>query len=160
MVPLLERHFSLPMSDITTKGVNSEGNHPQPSYKHAEEVADICISLRETCRLLQGSPGPHPLPLGRSLPCHPFWPCCYLQGPSGHTWVTPGEVHPLPSHYLYMESPEYLPELIKVKSPNIPGQVQLRLIIGWGSLGEDQVSTSSPWATARALEGWLLVAAT
>ena len=31
MVPLLERHLSLPRSGITTKGVNSWGTDPQPS---------------------------------------------------------------------------------------------------------------------------------
>ena len=52
MIPLLERHFSLPRGGITTKGVNSGGTHSHPRYKCAEEVDDICISPRGTCRLL------------------------------------------------------------------------------------------------------------
>ena len=54
VTPLLKRHLSLPRSGITTKGVNSGGTHPQPGHKPAEEVVDICISPRETCRSLYG----------------------------------------------------------------------------------------------------------
>ena len=64
MVPLLKRHLGLSRKGITTEGVDSGGAHPQPICKHAEEVADISISLRGTCEPLCGltiSPSTPPL---------------------------------------------------------------------------------------------------
>ena len=95
MVPLLKRHFGLPSSGITINDVYSGGSHPQPSCKHSEEVANISISPRGTCRLLCGLTMFPSLPLRRPLPHHP---CQLPHCPKG-SLVCPGQpvwVQPLP----------------------------------------------------------------
>ena len=46
VVPLLKRHFGLSRSGITTESVDMRGTHPQSGHKHAEEMANICSTLR------------------------------------------------------------------------------------------------------------------
>ena len=45
MVPLLKRYLGLSRSGITTEGIDAVGAHPQPSFEHGEEPADICSIL-------------------------------------------------------------------------------------------------------------------
>ena len=123
VIPLLERHFSLNRRGITTKGVNSRGTHLHSRHKHAEEVVDICVGPRGD---LQTAGQAYLVPILSPWKVTSLLSTLAVLPPPGTPeplWVTPEEVQPLPPCYLHVENPEHLPELIKAKFPNIPGQV-------------------------------------
>ena len=93
MVPLLKRHFALPRSGITNKDVNSGDTILSPAASMLRRQPTSALAQGGPADCCVGLPGPS---LGRSLPCHPLWPCCHPQGPSDCPRATPVGVQPLP----------------------------------------------------------------
>ena len=132
MVPLLKRHFGLPRSGITIKvlilgypssaqllacwGGNQHLCQPEGDLQTTRQVYLV----------------PTPPSLEGNFPVIHLGHAASHKGPLNHPGVTPWRCSPLPPCFLHMESPKNIPELIKVKFPNILGQVQLGLIIGVG----------------------------
>ena len=121
MVPLLKRHLSLPRSGITTKGVHSGNSMPQPSHRHSEEVANICISLWRTggslCRL-DSLPSP---PLQGLLPHGPCWFHHCPRDPCVGLGQAMWGCCPIPPSCLKLNGLQHLPQLVIIKSLDIPG---------------------------------------
>ena len=129
VVPLLKRHLSLPHSGITTKGVYSGGTQPQPGCDHAEEVADICVSLWRTDRplhWLNSSPSPPPF---RATPSQAMLVSLPPQEPMSWPRTTHAWFCPLPPRYLKPDDLHCLPQLVTIKFLDIPGKCHPEPII-------------------------------
>ena len=88
IVPLLKRHLSLPRSGSPLKVLILGVPILSPPTSMLRRQLTSTSAQGGLADCWTGSPGPHSLPLGRSLPCCPGWLSCHPQGSSDYHIVT------------------------------------------------------------------------